>query len=217
MESPMQSTPGRPKGESDARERLIQAALNLFSRQDYRQVSTRALAREAGVDAALIRYYFGSKGGLFEQMVRETLSPVVQRLRQLSREETPSDLAGFMALYYDIMLPHPGLPRLVVRVLQETPGGEAHRAMLSVFDEIIEHSHQGFDRLLGARLESGTDPELARLSLVSLMVFPLIAPPVLMARFGLSLTPEGMRPLIEHNTRLLTEGLCAPAATRSHP
>ncbi|MBZ6072408.1 TetR/AcrR family transcriptional regulator [Aeromonas schubertii] len=213
----MQSTPGRPKGESDARIRLIQAALNLFSRQDYRQVSTRALAREAGVDAALIRYYFGSKGGLFEQMVRETLSPVLQRLRQLPREESPSDLAGFMALYYDIMLPHPGLPRLVVRVLQETPGGEAHRGMLSVFDEIIEHSRLGFDRLLGSRLENGTDPELARLSLVSLMVFPLIAPPVLMARFGLSLTPEGMRPLIEHNTRLLTEGLCPPAATRSHP
>ncbi|MEE2028931.1 hypothetical protein DIKCMJMK_02814 [Shewanella oneidensis] len=75
---------GRPKGNSDARQRLITAAVILFSERSYPTVSTREIAREAEVDAAPIRYYFGSKAGLFEQMVRETLAPVLMRQFGLS-------------------------------------------------------------------------------------------------------------------------------------
>ncbi len=76
----MTAAPGRPRGESDARQSLIAAARHQFAQRPFESVSTRALATEAGVDAALIRYYFGSKAGLFEQMLRETLEPVLTRL-----------------------------------------------------------------------------------------------------------------------------------------
>jgi AcrR family transcriptional regulator len=61
---------GRPaKGRTDARIKLIQAARRCFATQAYRDVTTRMLAAEAGVNASLIRYYFLNKDGLYQQML----------------------------------------------------------------------------------------------------------------------------------------------------
>ncbi|MGZ0788115.1 TetR/AcrR family transcriptional regulator, partial [Pseudomonas saponiphila] len=131
-----------------ARQRLIIAALNLFSHRSYPSVSTREIAREAEVDAALIRYYFGSKAGLFEQMVRETLEPVLARFREISAADAPNNLGELMQTYYRVMAPNLGLPRLIIRVLQEGDGSEPYRIMLSVFEQILSLSRQWLESTL---------------------------------------------------------------------
>ncbi|MGL5027212.1 MAG: TetR/AcrR family transcriptional regulator [Shewanella oncorhynchi] len=203
-------TPGRPKGDSDARQRLIIAALSLFSHRSYSSVSTREIAREAEVDAALIRYYFGSKSGLFEQMVRETLEPVLARFREISAADAPNNLGELMQTYYRVMAPNLGLPRLIIRVLQEGDGSEAYRIMLSVFEQILSLSRQWLESTLvnAGLLKEGLDPDLVRLSFVSLMVFPLIAPPVLMRQFGFfSADADGLQRLALHNMQVFTQGV----------
>jgi len=54
----------------DARKRLVDAALDLFGRNSFEGVSTRALTRQAGVNLAAIQYYFGSKEGLYLAVAR---------------------------------------------------------------------------------------------------------------------------------------------------
>ncbi|WP_434341061.1 TetR/AcrR family transcriptional regulator [Motilimonas cestriensis] len=200
---------GRPKGDSDARSRLIHAALQLFGSRSFATVSTRELARQAEVDAAMIRYYFGSKTGLFESMVRETLAPVLANLRDMSASAAPSDLASLMQTYYQAMAPNPALPRLIVRVLQEPEHSEPQRILLNVFADVMELSRQWLARALinSGSLRDEVNPELARLSLVSLMVFPLIAPPVLMQQFGFSGQPNELAQLVAHNISVLQHGL----------
>lgn len=56
---------GRPPGASDARERILAAARELFAQRGFQQTSLRAIATEAGVDVALISHYFDNKRGLF--------------------------------------------------------------------------------------------------------------------------------------------------------
>jgi AcrR family transcriptional regulator len=201
--------PSRPKGSSDARQRLIIAALSLFSYRSYPTVSTREIAREAGVDAALIRYYFGSKAGLFEQMVRETLEPVLARLCEISATQAPNNMSELMQTYYRVMAPNPGLPRLIMRVLQEGDGTEPYHIMLSVFDHILSLSRQWLESTLvnAGYLKEGIDPDLVRLSFVSLMVFPLIAPPVLMRQFGFSVDADDLQRLASHNMQVFTQGV----------
>ncbi len=46
------------------RERLLAAARELFLRYGYRAVSSRQIGAAAGVNFAMIRYYFGGKPGL---------------------------------------------------------------------------------------------------------------------------------------------------------
>ncbi|WP_237057358.1 TetR/AcrR family transcriptional regulator [Microbulbifer sediminum] len=207
---------GRPQGGSDARSRLIGAALDLFSHRSYRTVSTREIARSAGVDASLIRYYFGSKSGLFEQMLRETLAPLLDQLRDLDDDASPEDLGELMRLYYRAMGPNPGLPRLVVRVLLEEEGSEAYRIVLSIFSEIIQQSRHWFAKAVAGsgQLREHLDPDLCRLSIVSLVVFPLIAPPVLMQKFGLEPGPGKLAQLAQHNYEVIQSGILLPQGER---
>jgi AcrR family transcriptional regulator len=56
---------GRRPGRSGSREAILSVARAAFARDAYAGTSLRAIAREAGVDPALISHYFGSKAGLF--------------------------------------------------------------------------------------------------------------------------------------------------------
>lgn len=61
--------PGRPQKTArgdDARERILDAAENLFAHHGLDAVSVRDVARKAHVDTALVHYYFGTKRGLFD-------------------------------------------------------------------------------------------------------------------------------------------------------
>jgi AcrR family transcriptional regulator len=56
---------GRRPGESGTREAILRAAAQSFSRHGYDGTTIRAVAREAGVDPALVHHYFGTKAALF--------------------------------------------------------------------------------------------------------------------------------------------------------
>ena len=55
----------------DARQRLMGAGLKLFSEHGFEKTSVRALAREAQVNLAAVRYYFGDKTGLYRALFIE--------------------------------------------------------------------------------------------------------------------------------------------------
>lgn len=51
---------------ADTRELILDAAEDLFSKHGFYGVTIREVAREAGVDTALVHYYFGAKRALFD-------------------------------------------------------------------------------------------------------------------------------------------------------
>lgn len=61
---------GRPRGNPPIRESVVVAARALFLERGYRATTLRAVAGAAGVDAALISYHFGSKKGLFAEVMQ---------------------------------------------------------------------------------------------------------------------------------------------------
>ena len=58
----------RPAGSPDAREAILVAARNAFARDGY-HTSLRGIAREAGVDPALVHHYFKDRAELFAEAV----------------------------------------------------------------------------------------------------------------------------------------------------
>jgi AcrR family transcriptional regulator len=56
---------GRRPGKLSARDDIVRAARQTFAEEGYDGTSLRAVARAAGVDAALIHHYFDGKAGLF--------------------------------------------------------------------------------------------------------------------------------------------------------
>jgi AcrR family transcriptional regulator len=56
---------GRRAGSPDTRGRILAIARRRFLADGYQKVTLRSVATEAGVDVALVSYFFGSKKGLF--------------------------------------------------------------------------------------------------------------------------------------------------------
>jgi AcrR family transcriptional regulator len=66
---------GRPRGSTQAREQILESARRLFLEGGYARVTMRAIAADAGVDSALVSYYFGSKRGVFGAVMELLISP----------------------------------------------------------------------------------------------------------------------------------------------
>ncbi len=68
-----------------AKERLLKSAGALFAAKGFRDVSVREIAAHAGVNSALVGYYFRSKQALFNEVYRAQAAPLArERMRMLA-------------------------------------------------------------------------------------------------------------------------------------
>lgn len=77
-----------------ARERLLQAATDVFGRHGYDAATTRMIAGEAKVNIAAIPYYFGGKEGLYLAVVDHLVDLVVCQLTDIRTRVNDSDFSG---------------------------------------------------------------------------------------------------------------------------
>jgi len=76
-------TPGRRPGGPDTRGEILDAARETFAAKGFEGTSLRAVARAAGVDAALVHHYFDGKESLFVEAMALPIDPRVVAERVL--------------------------------------------------------------------------------------------------------------------------------------
>lgn len=209
---------GRPSYSIDARQKLIDHARELFTVMAYDKVSTRMIANKADVNVAMIRYYFGSKEGLFETMLRETLKPMKKQMELMVKESSQKNFLDIMRTYYREMFKAPQFPRLVFQVMHMSSSDAQRKLLEKVFTDISQPMQRVmFDRLIENNiLKPDVDPKLCKVSFISLMVFPFIAPQSLLAIHGIDLSEEFLNQLLEHNIKLMTNGMLLPNDLQEH-
>jgi AcrR family transcriptional regulator len=90
-ERPVQTHPKRRRDADATRSAIFEAATRRFAYQGYEQAGVREIAADAGVDAAMVNRYFGSKEGLFTEVVERAFD-----IRYLV-DGDPANLADRMA------------------------------------------------------------------------------------------------------------------------
>ncbi|MCV7149481.1 TetR family transcriptional regulator [Mycobacterium riyadhense] len=95
--------PGRPVGNSDSRERILASARELFAHNGIDRTSIRAVAAKAGVDAALVHHYFGTKQQLFAAAIHLPIDPmeVIVPMRETPVEELGYKLPSLLLPLWD--------------------------------------------------------------------------------------------------------------------
>ncbi|MET0234473.1 MAG: TetR family transcriptional regulator [Kibdelosporangium sp.] len=61
--------PGRWRSGAESKQRVLQVARELFDQNGYAGTTVRAIATAAGVDPAMVFYFFGTKQGLFSAVI----------------------------------------------------------------------------------------------------------------------------------------------------
>lgn len=69
----------------DKRTSILEAAEKLFSELGYEGASTRQIAKESGANMAMINYYFGSKEGVFMEIMTKRIEDFKEHLNNISK------------------------------------------------------------------------------------------------------------------------------------
>ena len=200
---------GRPMdtGQQDLKEQILDTAEQLFTDQGYAGTSIRSIAETAGVNPALVHYYFGNKHALLENVLQRTLAPMAGALATLKENETTSvdDIVG---LLITMAAEHPNIPRLLTREVL-LPGGEMQ-------DYFIEHLAPQLGGALPplliqekakGKLHGNLDPAYASLLILAVCIFPFIARSLAEPVLGIDFSARGTETLTQHVKDLLNRGM----------
>lgn len=168
--------PNTPQSEDGKREALLDAARDLFLKNTYANISIRKIADKAKVNSAMIAYYFGSKSGLFREMIKSYLETNIQRaLGSLGHVDRMS-LREFMTNFYRSVPSE--LTHLAMRTMlferNETRDWLLDNLMRPAFDTALLIAKEIVD-------QNGkpVDPLILRTALQGMLVTPKLIQPIL--------------------------------------
>lgn len=98
-------------------QKIIEAASKLFSRKGFAATKTREIAEEAGINLALLNYYFGSKENLFKGVVKEKLRMLLEAMIPILSDAKVSldqKIATIARNYTKLLLENEELPIFIL-------------------------------------------------------------------------------------------------------
>ena len=170
----------RAAGSPETRAAILRAAEHIFAEHGLAGARTDAIAAAAGVNKALIYYYFKSKDALYLAIVEEHLKDFSERaLALLSGNEPVQDkLLHYVSMHFDFIAARPDYPRLLQRFMM---AGE--RPFLEIRRKYFAPVARKLQAVIGQGTRSGelcaSDSAHTAISLVALTVFYFSAAPVL--------------------------------------
>jgi TetR/AcrR family transcriptional regulator len=198
---------GRPKDDNALlRETLLDAALASFAANGVAATSARSIAADAGVNAALLSYYFGSKADVVDAVFEERVSPVLAGFFQQllsNKGDVHAFAAAFVAGISQIIAAHPWYPSLWVREVL-CDGGAFREVFVARTAEVASKITQ---RFVHAQKTGEMNPDLDAtqmvVSLLGLTLVPAATMPLWQVGFGAKTTSERD----QHVLALLQRGL----------
>ena len=133
-------------------ERLMEVALELFSLRDFGSVSIKDIAKAAGVNTALIYYYFDSKEGLFRATLEHAVGQALDNYRTLKERHTdPVDLIGD---WFDTQRQLSRPIRQLVKIMLDY---SSTRTQIDLIDDVIRQFYAEEVEILAGSIRRGIE------------------------------------------------------------
>src|SRR5215831_4717789 len=185
----------RAKKDRDTERRILDAAHAVFIRRGTAGARMQEIAAEAGVNQALLHYYYRTKEQLaraaFERAGSELMPAVIQVMA--SDDPLEQKVARVIALELDHLSRTPYLPGYIIGEVAHHP--ERAQQLIAAMthgltpDVIRPRIFGALARQIDERVRAGAirpiAPESFVVNLVSLCIFPFAARPMLQAMLGL--------------------------------
>jgi AcrR family transcriptional regulator len=181
-------------------EKFKEAARIVFTKKGYSATKTRDIAEQAGLNLALLNYYFRSKEKLFEIIMIERVQQLFAFIAPaLNNPETSlNDKIDWIAAnYIEMLVKNPDLPLFVLSEIRNSP---ERFAKIIQLDGFVLKSY--FIRQL-AEKKKDVNPLQFFINFLGMMVFPFISRPVFQATGVIS--EEAYMKIIQERKRLIPQ------------
>lgn len=174
--------------EESAEEKIKAAAKKLFTQKGFAATRTRDIAEEAGINLALLNYYFRSKEKLYDIILLENFRHFIQGISMNVYDEKAGiteKLEKIVVAYIDFLTLNPDLPLFILNELTGNPSKIAAQINDDVGPMRSHLLQELRDAAKDGRIQP-IDPFHFIANLVGLTVFPFIGKPILQRVTGVN-------------------------------
>ena len=164
-------------------EKILDAAQTVFIEKGMDGARMQEIANEAGINKALLHYYFRSKQKLFEAIFKQVFKQIFPDIKAFIHSEIPIEekLGIFVEKYIDLLMKNPFLPSFILKEIHRDP------EFLASVIKGQGINPQDLFTMLEKEMEAGNiqkmDPRELMINILGLSIFPFAAKPLMQIMF----------------------------------
>lgn len=164
-------------------EKILNAAQTVFIQKGMDGSRMQEIANEAGINKALLHYYFRTKQKLFEAIFKNVFKQIFPNLKAFIISDMPIEdkLGIFIEKYISLLLKNPFLPTFILKEINRDPEFLASIMKSQGVNpmEVI----QMFEKEMEAGTICKMDPRDLMINILGLSIFPFAAKPLMNIMF----------------------------------
>lgn len=184
-------------------EKILEAAKNVFIRKGMYGARMQEIADEAGINKAMLHYYFRSKDKLFDAIFQEAFHEFAPKAFSILKGDLPIEekISRFVSNYIDVVSANPFLPIFIINEINQNPDRLNHiRNILGMVKEELYKD-------MKVKVEDGEfreiDPVQLLINIMAMSIFPFLVRPIIQGAFEYS--DEKYREFLEERKKLIPE------------
>ena len=174
--------------DAGAEEKILAAARKVFTTKGMAGARMQDIADEAGINKALLHYYFRDKNKLFETVFLDEAQKFFPKINMIFSSDAPlfEKIENFVNEYIDEMLENPYLPWFVMNEINRNPD----QFLYTIWGRNNLPKPAKFLEQIEMEIKKGTikrfNPVHLLMNLLSMTIFPFVARPMMMRNLHLS-------------------------------
>ena len=164
----------------EAREIILAAARQIFAAKGFSGARMQEIADSAGINKALLHYYYKSKDKLFEQIFQEALVKIIRPLAFFLADDSDlfQKIRNICRIYHEVLIEYPFLPNFVLNEINTDPSRVLH---LMNAEGVLVGREKTFkqieEAIASGKIRTINPPDLI-LNIISLSMFPFASRPI---------------------------------------
>lgn len=167
--------------DKNTEELILNAAKNIFQSKGMAAARMQEIANKAGINKAMLHYYYRSKQLLFEAVFNNAFSLLAPQLNTILNDDSSIEekIKNFSANYISFIIKHPYLPNFIVQELNRNQDFILKLKASNSFPNI-----EKFKTQVALEVEKGLikpiSAEQLFINVMALNIFPFVGKPLLM-------------------------------------
>ena len=166
--------------DQNTEQKILEAAKAVFLERGLDGARMQDIADKAGINKALLHYYFRSKDKLFDVIFLEAAARFLPQLGELFGSDLPlfEKIEKFVRTYIDLLQENPHLPLFVLNEMQKVDGKDFFAKLWQGKKPAVHILAKQIDEAVKEGLIRPIKPVHLLLNIVSMSIFPFVARPI---------------------------------------
>lgn len=166
--------------DDSAERKILEAAKRVFQHKGMYGARMQEIADEAGINKAMLHYYYRSKDKLFDAVFQDAAKNFFSKIRELINVEKPlfEKIEFFVENYLELLLQNSFIPAFIITEVHQNPDRIKNIFLMSGVSSEMVFANE-IKSAISLGIIHPIDPSQLIINLIGLCVFPVAAKPII--------------------------------------